>query len=167
MRMRRAIARGVVLVMALTGLGVTTSSCSVSLYSAACNTAPKPLLTTIDSRLRVSGTLRNGYTIAAPSGWVLVSAELHLKGTKVNAAGDILTFATRSGKPIIRAVDAKARQLSTWPKASFGVYMSGVITSRGCVERVRGTVPCINNGNASQFQASNGPKSCQTANGNG
>jgi hypothetical protein len=124
------------------------SACSVPLPSStACDQATEATLQAVQSKLNVNATLRNGRSVGPTSnGWTLVSAELHKNGDKTNSRGDILTWALPKGASTTGAdffaVDSKARSDSTWPRASFSVTAPGAIKSRGCVEAVRGTVPC-------------------------
>jgi hypothetical protein len=119
--------------------------------SGACGQATDATLLVLQSKLTVNATLRNGKTIGpTAAGWTLVSAELHRNGDKTDARGDILTWALPVGASdtgsAFLAVDSKARSDSTWPRAPIAVTAAGAITSRGCVESVRGTVPCLNEG---------------------
>ena len=76
----------------------------------------------------------------------IVSAELHKRGDQLHDKGDILSWAELAPGRFL-AVDVRARQDSTWPAARFDVRHAGVITSRGCVEALRGTIPCNTNSN--------------------
>jgi hypothetical protein len=144
---KRAV--GLIVVLGL-GLGSGLSACSVPLPpSSACGVASNSTLQALQAKLTVDGMLRNGRTVGPTSaGWTLVSAELHLKGDKKSVRGNILTWALAKGAPAtgtdFLAVDSRARSDSTWPKAPFAVTAAGVITSRGCVDEVVGTVPCAN-----------------------
>lgn len=145
-----ALAIGLVMV----GGSVALGACSVPLPSAsACGYPSEKMISAVESRLTASGTLRNGRTVGpTKAGWTMVSAELHQKGDKTSVRGDILTFALPTGatdnSTDFFAVDTKARSDSTWPKAPFSVTAPGVITSRGCVLSVLGTVPCTSQGGA-------------------
>jgi hypothetical protein len=147
----RSRKRAVELIVVLgLGFGSGLSACSVPLPpSSACGVAENSTLQALQAKLTVKGTLRNGRTVGPTStGWTLVSAELHLKGDKKSVRGNILTWALPKGAPATStaflAVDSKARSDSTWPTAPFAVTADGVITSRGCVDEVVGTVPCGN-----------------------
>lgn len=134
-------------VMAAAGIAVPLTGCSVPLPSSvACGDAPPATLSAIQARLSVAGSLRNGRTVDTSGAMRIVSAELHRRGDQLHDKGDILSWAeVASGRFV--AVDVKARQDSTWPAASFDVRHAGVITSRGCVEALRGTIPCSTNSN--------------------
>jgi hypothetical protein len=144
---KRAV--GLIVLLGL-GFGGGLSACSVPLPpSSACGVANNATLHALQAKLTVDGTLRNGRTVGPTSiGWTWVSAELHLKGGRKSVRGNILTWGLPKGAPMtggaFLAVDAKARSDSTWPKAPFAVTAAGVITSRGCVDEVVGTVPCAN-----------------------
>ena len=140
------------LAAALAAFALPLAACSVPLPSSvACGDAPPATLSAIQARLVVAGTLRNGRTVETsptPSAGAprIVSAELHRRGDKVHDKGDILSWAeTTPGR--FEAVDYNARHDSAWPAARFDVRHPGVITSRGCVETLRGTIPCNSNGN--------------------
>jgi hypothetical protein len=140
------------LVAALAASVLPLAACSVPLPSSvACGDAPPAILSALQARLVVAGTLRNGRTVdtsPTPSSLSprIVSAELHRRGDKVHDKGDILSWAEIAPGRFV-AVDYNARHDSTWPAARFDVRRPGVITSRGCVESIRGTIPCNSNGN--------------------
>lgn len=102
------------------------------------------MLSSIQSKVTAFGKLRNGRIVEPDaSAWMFVSAELHLYEDGVETRGSMLTWARRksdSGKAAFLAVDENARKKSLWPRAPFDVRETGAIESRGCTDRVRGTI---------------------------
>jgi hypothetical protein len=103
------------------------------------------VVTAIQQRLTVAGTLRNAQSVtSSASGVTFVSAELHLRTDKLNAKGDILTWAAPGAHPspdAFASVDAHARTDSSLPRATFDVRRDGAILSRACTNKYLGTTP--------------------------
>lgn len=107
--------------------------------AAACTVAQAAHLDTLQTGV-AGGTLRHGFSVTNEAGQLLVSAELHPAGEDPDHDGDILTWITAdpaSGQFL--AVDAHAREESTWAPAGVDVRVEGAITSRGCVLTQRGS----------------------------
>jgi hypothetical protein len=130
----RVLALGVALTVVLGGCVRTRPSPS------SCTAADPSVLDEIAARLDVDGSLRNGFVHReASSGSTFVTAELHRADAAPDVEGDLLTFAIDTGEPgAFLAVDAYAREQSSWPNAPFDVREPGVIESRGCASHALG-----------------------------
>lgn len=100
-----------------------------------CQGAPDEAVLAIQQKFTAKGKLRNGKMVHLKSGPYFVSAEIHLDSDAPHAKGDIATWATSDIKSTdeFQSVDVHARDLSTWPHASFDVTADGAIESRACV----------------------------------
>ena len=128
--------------------------CAVALVASGCGEMSSPtydtstlkcqgvsddLLVAASSKLTVPGRLRNGKAVDGDSKVQFLSAELHRQGDDPHDKGDLLTFAVPKGdESALVAVDANAREDSSWPHASFDVRAKGARESRACADLLRG-----------------------------
>jgi hypothetical protein len=135
-----AAALGVILIAACLGGCSQMSNPSYDVAEIGCEGASDATVRTIQARLTVDGTLRNGKQLASRDTLrTFVSAELHLRGDEAHADGDILTWVTDDvGGREFASVDVNARDDSSWPHAEGDVRASGARESRACVSPSRG-----------------------------
>jgi hypothetical protein len=106
---------------------------------AACVGASPATVAQLQGGVSKSGTLRHARMFTRAGDATFVSAEFLPSDKPQDFKGDILTwFTTSIDSGQFEAVDAHARDLSSWPHARFDVREDGAITSRGCVLPLQG-----------------------------
>jgi hypothetical protein len=106
---------------------------------AACVGASPATVAQLQGGVSKGGTLRHARMFTRAGDATFVSAEFLPSDKPQDFKGDILTwFTTSIDSGQFEAVDAHARDLSSWPHARFDVREDGAITSRGCVLPLQG-----------------------------
>jgi hypothetical protein len=117
-------------------LAVIVTACVPQPNKTACGQPPPEIVSRIDAQLRTTGQVNTPRSSTSEGGkWQFVSVDLRTpEEVRDKKSGNILTFSYKpSDDSTIYAVDARAREATSFEDAPFDVSEDAAVKSRGCV----------------------------------